>query len=462
MSLIHRIRERLANDPRLASILHGSFSGLVGRGAGLLISAVTLPLTLRYLGQLEYGVWVTISTSVVMLSVLDLGIANTLTNLVSKAYADRDDEQAQRYIATAFWLTMLVAGCIGLIAYFFWRVADWGAIFHLADAQLVARAKACVGISICFFLVGLPLSLANRVLSSYQQNHLANYFAMINNFLGLVAILVVVATKGSIVTLMAAFCVALLTGTTLLNVWLFVWHKPALKPLPQFAQLTLARSFVGDGLLFFILQLCNIVVFQSDNLVITHYLGPSEVTPYSVAWRLISYASLMQGLLTPSLWPAFSEAYHRRDLDWMRRIYRKANRGSLLLVGAIALAMALGGRTIIRIWAGPAAVPGALLLWCMALWAVLVSATTNQSIVLTATGRLRLEASVAVAAAAANLFLSIHLVKVLGPVGVILSTILSFLILMLGPQEFEVRRVLSGKYLKSPFSPQEAEAHAIH
>jgi hypothetical protein len=61
-------------------MLHGGASNFAGRGIALLVSAITLPLTIRYLGKLEYGVWITISTSVVMFSVLDLGIANTLTN----------------------------------------------------------------------------------------------------------------------------------------------------------------------------------------------------------------------------------------------------------------------------------------------------------------------------------------------------------------------------------------------
>jgi hypothetical protein len=83
----------------------------------------------------------------------------------------------------------------------------------------------------------------------------------------------------------------------------------------------------------------------------------------------------------------------------------------------------------------------------MAFWAVVVSITTNQALLLTATGRLKLESTVAVIAAMANLYLSIHLVTRLGSVGVILSTVISFLVFIVGPQQWEVTRVLAGKYL---------------
>jgi len=89
-------------------------------------------------------------------------------------------------------------------------------------------------------------------------------------------------------------------------------------------------------------------------------------------------------------------------------------------------------------------VPGPLLLWTLAGWAVLVTVTTNQALLLTATGRLRLEAGVAVIAAVANLGLSIVLVQRIGAEGVIVATILSFAVFMVVPQAWEVRRVLKG------------------
>jgi O-antigen/teichoic acid export membrane protein len=447
MIVLQQWRRRLKQDPRFARILHGSLSGIAGRGFGLLVSLVTLPLTVRYLGKLEYGVWVTISTSVVMMSVLDLGIANTLTNFISEAYAEDDRNKAQEGFATAFWLTVALTLTLAPACFFAWRLANWGSIFHLQDPVLLAQAKECVAISAAFFLFSLPLNLANRVLGGYQQVHLSNYFAMSGSILGLIAILSVVALKGTLVHLTAAYCAVSLLGNLGLNLWLCLWQKPWIMPLPWKMRREIARALFGQGSLFFILQLTGLIVFNSDNLVITHYLGAAEVTPYSVAWRLTGYASLLQSLIVPSLWPAFTEAYRKRDLVWVRSTYHSINRKSLTAVGIAAVVLALAGRTVIRLWAGNLAVPSSGLLWLMAIFAFVISVTTNQSVVLTATGRLRLEAGVAVLAAIANLYLSIHLVQRIGAEGVILSSILSFLVVMYIPQAWEVRRVLSGRYM---------------
>ncbi|MEO8736136.1 MAG: oligosaccharide flippase family protein, partial [Edaphobacter sp.] len=429
-------------------IFKGGLTGIAGRGMAMVVSAITLPLTVRYLGSLEYGIWVTISTSVVMLSVLDLGIANSLTNFISKAYAMEDEEMARDYFATAFWVTIGISILLGIAIWLSWRVIDWQTLFHLQDAHLALQARTCVAISLCFFLLTLPLNLANKVLSGYQQVHIANYFAMVNSLLGLVAIVTVILSKGTIVDLMATYCIAMLTGSVLLNFWLCVWHKPWLRPHFKAVKRGVVRELFGEGALFFVLQLSGLVVFNSDNLVITHYLGASDVTPYSVAWRLTGYASMMQSLLVPALWPAFAEAYHRRDMTWVRTNYHRIMNGSILAVGLMAVGIGIFGRQIIRIWAGPEAVPGAALLWSMCFWAVLVSITINQALLMAATQRIQLQAVTASLAAVTNLIFSIILVQRLGAIGVLIATIGSYIVFIIIPQEWEVRRILQGRYVE--------------
>jgi O-antigen/teichoic acid export membrane protein len=309
MALLDGLRKRLQKDPRLARMLHGGASGLLSRLVSLLLSAVTLPLTVHYLGQQEYGVWVTIATTVVMFNVLDLGIASTLQNFISEAYATDDRETAQRYYATAFWVTVGVSCVLGLFCYLVSPFIDFGHLLHLTDPVHIHHARLTIAVAVVYFLISLPLNLADRVLSGYQQVHLANYFQMINSVLALFALLIVIHLGGTIFTLMVAFTTGMLLGALGKQFWLSGFSKPWILPDPRKFHPPAAHQLFSQGILFFILQLTGLVVFNSDNLVITHFLGAAEVTPYSVAWRLTSYASLLQSELIPSFWPAFTEAY---------------------------------------------------------------------------------------------------------------------------------------------------------
>ena len=93
----------------------------------------------------------------------------------------------------------------------------------------------------------------------------------------------------------------------------------------------MARELLASGSAFFLIQIAGAVVFSSDNLVVSHYLGAAQVTPYNVTWRLVMLTAVLQSLIFPALWPAYAEAYARRDYAWMRRAFRFTLRGTLAL-----------------------------------------------------------------------------------------------------------------------------------
>jgi len=460
MHLVQRIRRHLSDDPRLARILHGGASALVSRGVALLVSAVTLPLTIRYLGPLQYGIWITISTTVVMLAVMDLGIANTLTNMISRAYAVDDRAAAQRYYATAFWSSVSISTTLGLISMALWPHLNWGHLFHLKDAGLIHEVSLCVAIALGFFLLSLPLNLVHRILSGYQQTQITNYFNLMSNILSLAAILIVIKLRGSLVLLMLMYSGALLLGSVALNIWVNLWDRPWLMPSPRFIRRTVITDLMSSGMGFFILQLAGIVVFNSDNLIITHYLGASDVTPYSVTWRLAGYAAVLQTAVLPSVWPAYSEAYARGDYEWVRRMFWNTVRVAMGAVTIAVLVLIFCGRWLINWYAGPAAVPGALLLYAICAWTLLCEGMNLEACLLAAINRIRVQGILSVFAAALNIFLSIYLVKRLGSLGVILGTLLSYLLVLVVPQTVIVWRALYRPPLTSAISDMRDQQHA--
>lgn len=442
MYSIQRVRRRLSEDPRLARILHGGASALVSRGVALLVSAITLPLTIRYLGPLQYGIWITISTTVVMLAVMDLGIANTLTNLISRAYALDDRAAAQRYYATAFWTSTIISTVLGLASLVLWPHINWGHLFHLQDSVLIHEVSLCVAIALGFFLMSLPLNLVHRILSGYQQTQITNYFNLMSSILSLAAILSVIKLHGTLVMLMLVYSCSLLLGNVALNLWVTLWSRPWLIPSPRFIRRAVISDLMSSGMGFFVLQLAGIVVFNSDNLIITHYLGASDVTPYSVTWRLAGYAAVLQTAVLPSLWPAYSEAYARGDYDWVRRMFWNTVRIAMGAVTIAVLILAFFGQWLIRWYAGPAAVPTVWLLLAICSWTLLSAGMDLQACLLAAINRIKAQGILSVIAAALNVFLSIYLAKRLGSLGVILGTILSYVLIVVVPQTVIVWRAL--------------------
>ena len=429
-------------DSRLRRVLHGGMSSLLQKAAALAISAVALPLTVRYLGPQRYGIWVTISSMVVMLQVMDLGIANSLTNLISRSYANDDPHSARRSYATALWSCAFIAAVLAIIAAILWPHIAWGSFFKVTDPYLASQVSLCLAIAVGFFLLSLPLNLVHRVLAGYQQTQVSNYFGMLSNILGLLAILAVIHLHGSLTMLMLMYSGALMCGTVVLNIWVSFVSRTYLRPGIASFDRAQVRDLLGHGVGFFLLAIAGMVVVNSDNLVIAHYLGAADVVPYSVTWKLAGYAAVLQTAIFPSLWPAYTEAYERGDYTWVRNTFWRAARFAMGLVIVACIALCLIGQPLIRFWAGPAAVPTEALLIAICFWTIFSTAMDLEACFLAAINRVRLQGALSIVAAALNLWLSILLVKRIGAIGAVLGTILSYTVTLVVPQTWIVYRGL--------------------
>ncbi len=423
----------------------GAASSLISKGVVLAVSAISIPITVRYLGAEDFGVWVSISTTLSMLLVLDFGVANSLTNFVSEAYARDDRDHASTYTTTALGVVLVVALLLGCLAWWIWPLLHWDRLFHLSSAAEAPRVGRAVAAALAIFLVGLPAGLAPKILGGYQELRTANLFTALGSLLNLLSIILVAHFHEGLVALVTASSAALVGANLLALFWIFFFHKPWLAPSLKHVNGVAARRMMQSGSEFFALQIAGLIAFNSDNLVVIHYLGPAEVAAYSVAWRLVGYAAIAQTLITPALWPAFSEAFSRGDLSWIRDTFRRTMILTMAIAVSASLLFALVGRWIIRIWATRAAVPTQGLLLLMCVWVLISTFMNNTATVLVAKGETRLLAGLGLAAAVLNLGLSIYWVQRIGAPGVVLGTIVSYLILLVGPQTLACVRALKGQ-----------------
>ncbi len=426
-------------SPFLPASRYGRIASAVSTGAAArLLSAgitlVCLPLAVRYLGAERYGVWATITTTVVWINLLDFGIANTLTNSISRAYALDDKASAARYFTNALLVTGAIAAAAGAIFAVIGSRVDWMKLFNVSANVPAAEVRYTVLIAAALMLLGLPCNLGGKLLAGYQELHRNNYAICAGAVAGVFGLALGITLRVS----MPMLFVMSLGGQTLASLanlaYVVLWYKPWLLPRASLLDRWTSRELLNSGSSFFLIQVAAVVVFSSDNIVVSHYLGAAEVTPYSVTWRLVGFAAVLQSLIFPALWPAYAEAYAKRDYGWIRRTF------SLTMTGTVALnlccvgMLVVFGRPLIRVWAGPAAVPTFSLLLAMGIWALISGFMSVESCLLAALNRTREQAALSVVAAVVNIALSIALVRHVGSVGVIAGTILSYALVLVIPQ----------------------------
>ena len=429
-------------EDRYLGLLEAALTSLGTRAVAAAVGLVTVPLAVRYLGAERYGLWVIAGSVVAWLSLADLGVGSSLTNLLARCHGEDRPEEARRHVASAFWLLLGVAATLSVLVLLAWPFLDWPSLLNVDSPQARAEASPALAAAVAVFLLTLPLSLVPKIYSSYQEGSIANLWTVMGSVLSLAGIVTVIDRGLGVPWIVAAAAGSPAVAAAASTLWLFGRRKPWLRPHPRAVDRESLGALARGGGMFLIVQVAVMLIMHTDNLILSRYLGAAAVAPYDVAWRLFQLTILPQMVVFPYLWPAYGEAFARGDSAWIRRTFAANVAGAAGAATLLSLPLVLAGPAIIRAWAGESALPPPGLLGWMAVWSVLYATLSAVACLLNGRGRIRGQMFYGLATALANVVLSVALVQRFGSPGVIAGTVIAFLVFNVGPCAFEGWSVL--------------------
>jgi O-antigen/teichoic acid export membrane protein len=427
---------------RLLGMLQGVVTSLGNRIISVIVSFLSVPLTIGYLGAERYGVWITLGSLLAWLQITDFGLGNGLRNAVTTAAGQEKPELVRTHLSNGLLLLSAVASAVGITVAVAWPFIDWNGLFGVTSQAARAEVGSAVGAALAIFLIQFPLSVTSKVYMAYQEGRIGNYWGGAGNLLSLLALLVVTHTQGGLVWLVIAVSGASMMVNIVNTAWLFLVHKPFLRPRFSSIDFTCMRSLSEMGGQFFLIQIMALVTFSTDNFIISHFLGARNVPEYTLTYNLFNYSLLPQTILFAYLWTAYNEAIARRDIVWVRRTFDLN-----LFVGlgfSVAAAVVLGviAKPFIGWWAGKNVVPSSSLVLWMAAWSIINGFTNPIACLLAAASHLRYQIIYSAVSSVANIALSLYLVQRWGSVGVIAATVMSYMVFVCGPVYVDARLLL--------------------
>jgi O-antigen/teichoic acid export membrane protein len=346
-------------------------SSFITKALNVLISFLSVPLTARYLGAERYGVWLTISSLLTWMSMTDFGLAgNALINVLAEASGKDDRKGAQHYLASAFWALTGVGVVTGIIALVSFRFIPWRSVFQVSAATSTQELQLACALTLGFLVVSFPLSMLHSVYCAYQDGYFANMWGIAENSFALLALVLVSRFHGGLPLLVLA-----LSGTraavNIANCFFLFRRYYWLKPSPFAVRLACVKRLFSLGSKYLVTQLASLGIYQSQPMIITQMMGPRYVVIYVVAYKIIALPIDLAYMGTAPFISAFGEAKARMDWRWIMDAFKNANRASLVFGLPMLAMLAIFAKPIIRIWAGPAAVPNTPFIVGLALYTVL-------------------------------------------------------------------------------------------
>lgn len=321
------------------------------KGISILISFLIVPLTLGYVGKVEYGIWMTISSIITWFSFFDIGLGNGLRNKLAETLALNDKKTAKIYISSVFAIIIGIAIImfIGFVisAYFI----SWNAVLN---TKLVSNYKlfSIVIMVFMFFCIGFVLNLVSSILQAMQRYAINDMLGLTAQIFGLVALYFLVkTTKGSLFYLCLVFSSKSVFVMFIAAIVLFSSLLREYRPSIKFIQFKKAIPLLNLGVKFFINQILYLIVSQTSVILVVQFFGPEDVTIYNLSVRYISITSMgYLMILTPFL-SAFTEAFTKNDLDWIRTTMKKINL-IWILASLLTLFLIFISKIFFKLWIG--------------------------------------------------------------------------------------------------------------
>jgi O-antigen/teichoic acid export membrane protein len=440
---VKRAEERSGFGHRYKSLIQGITTAVGARGIAMIANFFAVPLTVRYLGAERYGVWVTLTSVLAYLAIFDMGIGSTAINGIAEALANNNLASAKQQINSVYFTLTAISILIATGVTLAWPVIPWSTILGDRSGRNAHEISIAAATAVAIVLINFPVSATPRIMGACQKITLSNYWNSIGSVVSLLAVIVMTRLKVGLPGLVVA-----VSGSTLIvgigsALWLYR-HLDWLSIDFSNLQWEASRKLLATGLPFFAVQIAGIILFQTDNIIIAQILGARQVTPYSITWKLFSYATLLQVIALPSLWPAYADGFARGDLPWVRKTYRYNLLIAIGSTAAFVLVLLFAAKKIIAVWANPEAVPTSGLIVGMGVWTIISSLLWCQSCILGAAGKVRGQAIYSAIGAIVNVITSVVLGHIYGLVGIIMGTLAAYLICIIIPQTLDVQKVLKG------------------
>lgn len=335
------------NQYKTGAIL--SYIGIVLTNAvGLFLT----PFIIRSLGNSEYGLYSLIGSFVAYLSLMDMGLNNTIVRFVSKYRAEKDYVKEQKFLGTTMIIYCIISFLvivIGSVMYF-----NLDSIFSKSlDAGQISQAKVMFLILMFNVAIVLPGGAFTAICTAYERFVFPRSINIVKYIVRAVTIVAVLNWGGKAISLVII--------DTILNIALITVSASyvigKLKARFNFTERHWGamRPIFGYSIWIFVIAITHSFQWHAGQLVLGINTNTVQVAIFAVGIMLGSYygsfAGVFNSMLLPKASQMISSDKNGSELTQMMiKVGRISNLISFFILGGFILL----GREFIHLWVGQA------------------------------------------------------------------------------------------------------------
>ena len=420
MTIKHINNILIGGSERTANVKKNILGSLAIRVVSIATSLLLVPMTLGYVSAEIYGVWLTISSILHWLTYMDVGFTHGLKNRLNECLARKDYEKGKSLVSTTYAIMFAIFVPLSSVLIMVSPWIDWCSILNVDSSNQEIILKT-MQVLFVFIALQMIVNVFVTIVAAYQKTALSSLFSVIGQVCSLCIIgMMTLFVKPSLLNLAFAYSMMPIVIVLVASIIFFKTSMKEVAPSLKAINTAYIKDLWGLGIKFFIIQLQMIVLFQATNILISHIAGPESVTQYNISYKLLNIVVLVYSIILNPLWPAFTDAYTKKDYAWMKNIYSKMQKLFGVLSVMVALIVILSP-FIIKLWVGDIVTIPFLLTLSIAVYTLLHCWDALQVMLINGTGKVTLQSYIVLIGLVLHIPLSLFLGQYIGILGVVAS-----------------------------------------
>lgn len=409
----------------------GSFLSYLQMFLAIIVGIVYTPVMIRLLGQSEYGLYNTISSTISMLSVLSLGFNSSYIRYYAKYKKEGDEERIYKlnglFLIVFLIIGSVACGCGLFLAYNLQLVFKDGLTADEYGIAQILMLLLTVNLAVSF-----PMSVFSNIISAHEKFIFLKLLSAVKTVVSpLVTLPLLLMGYKSIAM------VSVTVGVSLAIDCVFLWYVFAWLH-QKFIFHSFDKGLFKSLLIYTSFIAINIIVDQInlniDKMLLGRYKGTSAVAVNSVGFTLENYYSTFSTAISGLFTPKIHLIYNSQDLSpeekdkQLSDLFIKIGRIQFALLVLIASGLVFFGQSFIRYWAGEGYDEA---YWVALLLIIPITVPLIQNVgieIQRAKNKHQFRSIVYLGMAIANLVLSIFLCQAYGATGSAVGTAISLVL----------------------------------
>lgn len=394
----------------------------------VLSTLLLTPFIISSLGSAEYGVYKLIAAITSYLLLLDLGMGNSVVRYVAKFKENRDMESSRKYLGVCmvFYAAVSVAVLLlgGVLILSFQKIFATG-----LTAAEIALSKRLLLLTVLNAAVTLGTSVFYNILIAYSRFALSKGLSILQ----IIVRILVTAAALKLGYRSEAIVTINLVLTMLMRGYYVFYVLCVLRLRPQLRGTNAAfiKDIVSYSAFILLQMVATQINAQADQVLLGMFVTSSAVIIgiYGVGAQIVQYfqsvGQALGGVLMPGVVKLVESGAGAKELqNEMIRIGRYA----FTMLGLIFVGFLVNGRSFIRLWAGREYAQGYYVALMLMFAHMIIMTQSIGTQILWAKNKHQLQSVIKFVIVAANILLTIFLIRWDPLMGAAIGTVISLLL----------------------------------